>query len=316
MTEGSEGGGDDRRIIIPECKRYASIIDQTRWWTQRIPIGLGLCPWAGRSLRLDRLRIIVCDDLSPRDVGLFVRGEAQRLTEASVPEWSTTLVVCPHVPEWQDEFDIFDEYVQTFKAEQKDILANVDEKADDKSDPSEIDMLEQLTLVAFHPRFIRWRALPSNIGVGSAVISHRGMCGFEKSSCPYLATIIETENLYFGKRKIKVRFEDDGKEQYVPIDWLTSDEDGSPLSQGEPLPDNGMHQAPYPTIHLIRDTDLSALRARDVSRVKRKNAQLFSRIGWDGVYKRQDESCDDGDDYIYETAAHLYVENSSNKATP
>ena len=289
MAEGSEGSGDDRGSIIPECNRCA-IIDQTRRWTQRIPIGLGLCPWAGRSLRLDRLRIVVCDETSPIDVGLFVRGEARRLTEASVPEWSTTLVVCPHIPEWQDEFDSFDGFVQTFKAEQKDILANVDEKADDKSDPSEIDMLEQLSLVAFHPKFIRWRALPSNVDVGSGVHSHRGMCGFEKSSDQYLATIIETESSCFGKRKVKVRFEDDGKEQYVPIDWLTSDEDGSPLPQGEPQPDNGMHRTPYPTIHLIRDADLAALCARDVSRVKRKNAQHFYKIGWDGVYKRQGEN--------------------------
>ena len=280
MTEGSEGGGDDRGIIIPECNRCA-IVDQTRRGTQRVPIGLGLCPWAGRSLRLDRLRIVACEEMLPSDVGLFVRGEARRLTEASTPEWSTTLVVCPHVPEWQDEFDNFDGYVRTFKAEQKDILASKDDKSDDKFDPNETSRLEQLTLVAFHPKFIRWRALPSNIGVGSVVHSHRGMCGFEKSLNLYLATIIETASSCFGKRKVKVRFEDDGKEQYVPIDWLTSDEDDSPLPKGEQLPDNAMHRAPYSTIHLIRNADLAALCARDVSRVKRKNAQLFSKLGWD-----------------------------------
>jgi len=30
--------------------------------------------------------------------------------------------------------------------------------------------------------------------------------------------------------------------------------------------------------------------ARDVSRLKRKNAQHFYKIGWDGVYKRQGEN--------------------------
>jgi len=286
MAEGSEGSSDDRgSIIIPECNRCA-IIDQTRRWTQRVPIGLGLCPWAGRSLRLDRLRIVVCDETSPIDAGLFIRGESRRLSEASIPELTTTLVVCPRVPEWQDEFDSIDEYVQTFKAEQNNILKN------DEPDPGATSMLEQLTLVAFHPKFIRWRALPSNVDVGSVVHSHRGMCGFEKSSNPYLATIIETQSLCFGKRKVKVRFEDDGKEQHVPIDWLTctSDEDGNPMPKGEPLPDNVMHRAPYPTMHLIRNVDLAALCARDVSRVKRKNAQLFSRLGWGGTYKRQGEN--------------------------
>ena len=134
MAKGSEGGGDDRGIS--ECNRCA-IIDQTRRWTQRVPIGLGLCPWAGRSLRLDRLRIVVCDETSPIDAGLFIRGESRRLSEASIPELTTTLVVCPRVPEWQDEFDSFDEYVQTFKAEQPDTLASADDKSDDKSDPGE-----------------------------------------------------------------------------------------------------------------------------------------------------------------------------------
>ena len=284
MIEGSEGGGDDRRISIPECN-HCAIIDQTRRWTQRIPIGLGLCPWAGRSLRLNRLRIVVCDETTPSNVGIFARGEARRLTEASTPEWTTTLVVCPHVSEWQDEFDSFDEYVQTFKAGQNNMILKNDE-----SDPGETSMLEQLTLVAFHPKFVRWLALPSNIGVGSVVHSHRGMCGFEKSSNPYLATIIETESSCFGMRKVKVRFEDGGKEQYVPIDWLTLDEDGSPLPKGEPLPDNAMHRAPYPTMHLIRNADLAALCARDVSLVKRKNAQHFSKIGWGGAYKKQCEN--------------------------
>mmetsp|Transcript_28152 Transcript_28152/g.81389 ORF Transcript_28152/g.81389 Transcript_28152/m.81389 type:complete len:292 (+) Transcript_28152:93-968(+) len=282
MTEGSK---DVDECGDAECRKH---IAQTQRWTQRIPIDLGLCPWAGKSMRLDRLRIIVCNGTSSINVGAFLCDEAQQLCEATTPEWSTTLVVCPHVAEWQDEFDSFDRYVQTFKAEQKYILKS------DESNPNESNMLEQLTFVAFHPNFTRWHDLPKDIGFGSVVHSHRGMCGFEKSVKPSLANIIETDGCNFGKRKVKVQFENDGKEQFVPTDWLISDEDGNPLPKGEPLPDNAMHRAPHPTIHLIRNADLASLCARDVSRVKRKNAQLLSRLGWDGIQeKRQGECCAD-----------------------
>ena len=137
-------------------------------------------------------------------------------------------------------------------------------------------------------------ALPNGVVVGSRVHCHRGMCGFEKSRGSHLAQIVEIDGSNFGKRKVKVRFEYDDKDQYVPIDWLVSDADGNALARGEPLPDNGMHRAPHPTIHLIRNADLASLSARDVSRVKRKNAQLLARIGWDGVQEVEAEQTEAG----------------------
>ena len=254
----------------------AKYVIQTLQWTERIPIGLGLCPWAGKSLRSKRLRIVACDAHLIKGARTCVLEEAKRLCECSASEeWTTTLVVCPRVSEWQDDFDPFDRCVQSFK----------------DGDTSEVhsEILDQLTLVAFHPKFTRWHALPYNIGVESLVYCHRGMCGFEKSKDLYSAKIIETEGSNFGRRKVKVRFDNDGKEQYVPIDWLMSDRDGNSLAKGEALPDNVMHRAPYPTIHLIRNTDLASLCARNVSRVKRKNAQLMERLGWDGIRETQSE---------------------------
>ena len=256
----------------------AKYVIQTRQWTECIPIGLGLCPWAGKSLRLDRLRIVVCGAHLRNDVRTFVLEEAKRLCEHSASEqWTTTLVVCPNVPEWQEDFESFDRYVRTYK----------DGVIGSQQSEEGFEVLDQLTLVAFHPNFTRWYALPQNIDVGCIVHCHRGMCGFEKSNDVHLAKIIETEGSNFGRRKVKVRFDDDGKEQYVPIDWLVSDGDGNPLAKGEPLPDNAMHRAPHPTIHLIRNEDLSSLCARNVSRVKRKNAQLMERLGWDGIREKQ-----------------------------
>ena len=59
---------------------------------------------------------------------------------------------------------------------------------------------------------------------------------FEKSKDLYSAKIIETEGSNFGRRKVKVRFDNDGKEQFVPIDWLISDQDGNSLAKERHFP--------------------------------------------------------------------------------
>ena len=61
-----------------------------------------------------------------------------------------------------------------------------------------------------------------------------------------------------------------------PVSWLVLNGD---VDEGPPLPDNIMHRSPQPTIHLIRNTDLATLKARDVSRVKRMNAQRMMQLG-------------------------------------
>ena len=166
---------------------------QTRQWTERVPIGLGLCPWAGRSLRSGRLRVVACDAVVSENVGVFVLEEAKQLlcesAKAQEEEWTTTLVVCPHVGEWHEDFACFDRYVQALK----DKLANIEDG------PDIGETLDQITLVAFHPNFTRWHALPRNVDVGSLVRCHRGMCGFEKSQGVHLAKIIETGGIQLWK---------------------------------------------------------------------------------------------------------------------
>jgi len=151
-------------------------------------------------------------------------------------------------------------------------------------------ILEGVTLVAFHPRFLRWRGLPGGVGVGSEVRSHWGAVG-RKSADAAPATIVETNNGAFGMRKVKVRFRrddstDEGaatqpqrrREQYVPTDWIV-DLPG----RGPQLPDNFMYRSPHATIHVIVDEDLASLSLRDVSRVKRLNSRRMAEMGWEGL---------------------------------
>jgi hypothetical protein len=249
---------------VPPDTEYAQ---QVQRWTTRIPIGLGLCPWAGRSHNQGRLRYVTCEGDKPADVVELIAAETALLDGETAPPLCSTLIVCPNVAQW-NEFQVFQEFVQS----------GIQSKLKDQR------IQEQFTFVAFHPEFLRWRGLPKGLEVGSVIKSHWGMIGRKSAGETVTATIIETGNKAFGLRKVKVRFHEvlEGRrpEQFVPIEWIDL------ASYGPPLPDNIMHQTPYPTIHIIANRDLASLRIRDISRVKRRNAHKMMRLGWPGVTKR------------------------------
>ena len=194
------GGGSDGRassICERECillsqhsHHHTQHADKTKEWVQKFPIGLGLCPWAGKSHNKGLLRTVTCQCDVLADATERIEREIELLTCEGTPPLSTTLMVCPHVRTWKD-FQSFDEFVRTGIKQQ---LKNV-------------TILENVILVAFHPDFLRWHGLPAGIGVGSVIHSHWGMIG-RKSVHTAPATIIETTNRAFGLRKIKIRFHD------------------------------------------------------------------------------------------------------------
>lgn len=282
---------DDTPKYSP-CPKYASHQDdnekeyerEVRAWILRVPIGLGLCPWAGMSEKRGLLRIASCKSDTPAEVTQVLENEIRLLIEGNSnaetprPPLSTTLLVCPHVKTWM-EFQPFDDFIRT----------------------QALEMMDQVTLVAFHPKFIRWHALPDGIGIGSTVQSHWGIFG-KKSAHTATATIIESNNKAFGLRKVKVRFHDvdvlgvgvagvsnRNQEQFVPTDWIDFSTNmdcalpSATTSAQLQLPDNIMHRSPYPTIHIIVNQDLSLLCIRDVSRVKRLNSQRMAKLGWEGL---------------------------------
>ena len=302
----NQNRGDDDDDVSP-------VQHQMQQWTRNIPIGLGLCPWAVKSYNKGLLRYVTCNSETPQDVALCVQREAQRFdTSCHEPPWSTTLVICPYVKEWNESFPMFDRFVS--KDIWDEISSSRQNNNDDKDqNPSLLTekIQDQITLVAFHPNFLRWHSLPDGVTVGSTVQSHYGMIG-QKSIETLPATIVETCNKAFGMRRVKVRFHDiEGandtgddacacgnnrrKEQYVPTNWIYATQNNDNRDSGDdereresstaPLPDNAMHQAIFPTIHIIANSDLANLSIRDISRVKRKNAQRMMKLGWDGVQR-------------------------------
>ncbi len=266
---------------------------QVKNWTLQIPIGLGLCPWASKSHNQGHLRYVTLHTAeTPLDVAVCVQREIQRLVcvnnDGEPSPWSTTLVICPNVHEWNESFPTFDRFVS------HDIWDQFEQDVNDDRNTSIIS--DDITLVAFHPNFLRWHGLPDKIEKGSVVQSHYGIIG-KKSVETAPATIVETCNKAFGMRKVKVRFHDAcnarRQEQYVPTNWISihpknmGEVDATdPSQRGPALPDNAMHQAPHPTIHIINNADLARLSIRDISRVKRKNAHRMMKLGWDGIEKK------------------------------
>ena len=289
MEEEEDDENDD------ECIR------SVKRWTIAIPIGLGLCPWAMKSQTLRRISYQTCLAFSPQDVAVRVCAEARALCchpTANNAKLRTTLLICPNVESWNKDFAVFDEFVKNFGKKKSKLRSTYQDEKPDKDNEADCEsVLEHITLVAFHPEFLKWHGPAEGITVGSVVWSHRAMRGgmFQKSLEIFPATIVETNSRMFGQRRVKVEFHNDddkctSRTQYVPTDWCVpmngQNDDGlddSVTMLGPPLPDNVMHRAPYPTIHLIRNADLAKLPARNVSRVKRMNAQRMMKLGWQGV---------------------------------
>ena len=105
--------GDDHDV-------YASSV---REWTQRVPIGMNLCPWAKLSHKDGRIKYTTCLVNTPKEASEVVWREIENLLGSSttsdernhsLPPWSTTLVICPHVTEWENDYTIFESFVKNF----------------------------------------------------------------------------------------------------------------------------------------------------------------------------------------------------------
>ena len=184
-----------------EClDNYSSCV---REWTEKVPIGMNLCPWAKLSHKKGRIKFVTCHDQNPHEASKVVWEEIDKLLETPLPAWSTTLVIFPHVETWTNDFAAFGRFVKEFGKE---------EELDTTTPPiGSIPSKDfgAITLVPFHPKFLRWRGLPETISTGSKIFCHRGLAGFSKSPgvCP--ATVIDLTPPGFGRRRIKVRFHED-----------------------------------------------------------------------------------------------------------
>ncbi|CAK9102825.1 Glycerol uptake facilitator protein [Durusdinium trenchii] len=214
-----------------------------------------------------RIHYLECSATSQQQVATFLRSEARRL--ASARPWTTSLVVCREVKEWED-FDAFDAWVLN----------------------SMHDLDELVGLVVFHLYFARWPSLAADVVEGRQVTSYYEESDGRKSSKALPATVQCLDPKRVGVRRIGLRFLDRGKRkrlknrgmsgtpmddgvvQWVPIEWLQG-------CGGVPLLDNVLHQAPHPTIHLIRREDLDSVKEGSygtVASLLRRNSDYLREV--------------------------------------
>jgi Protein of unknown function (DUF1415) len=314
MAGSSEGNGEDdeedvKSTTTARCDAGDDDDDddddhdclaRTRTWTQQVPIGRGLCPWAARSQAQGRLHSVVCHATQSKHVAQMLEEEALKLLVACEEEtrrsspgttthhnieeetsdwWKTTLLICPHMSSWNESFELFDEFIKTQQQLWKEREEAYDWNTSSSAGATAL-LSSHITLVAFHPHFVRWRGLPVGTKEGDVLLCRR-----PSVLNPSPATLKEACTKPFGRRKVKVHFHDHDatRECYVDpkdCEFLGPDD----TAQERPvLADNAMHRSPYPTIHLIRNQDLARLSLPDISRVKRKNMQRMARIGeWVG----------------------------------
>jgi len=248
-----------------------------RKWTEEVPVGMNLCPWAKLSYLQGRIRYVTCHDRIPHEVSTVVWEEIDNLLKTPLPAWSTTLVVCPYVKSWTNDFAVFERFVKEFGKEEEPYSTTLPIG----SMPSVA--FRAITLVPFHPQFLRWRGLPETISVDSNIFCHKGLAGFSKSPGVYPAAVVDLMPSGFGRRRIKVRFHGDPKtnqkkrtsyEQCIPVDWVQLSQ--SEVDERPVLSDNAMHRTPYPVIHILRNEDLKSLTFQEVSRLKRRNAKRMA----------------------------------------
>lgn len=68
-------------------------IDLTRRWLERFVIGLGLCPFAAKPFRLERIAYQVCDETSLEGIYRSFLGALEALVLADPQEQETTLLI-------------------------------------------------------------------------------------------------------------------------------------------------------------------------------------------------------------------------------
>eukprot|EP00747_Dinoflagellata_sp_TGD_P220588 gnl/TRDRNA2_/TRDRNA2_92547_c1_seq1.p1 gnl/TRDRNA2_/TRDRNA2_92547_c1~~gnl/TRDRNA2_/TRDRNA2_92547_c1_seq1.p1 ORF type:complete len:388 (+),score=51.80 gnl/TRDRNA2_/TRDRNA2_92547_c1_seq1:125-1288(+) len=252
-----------QQLSQPKCQ-YAKAVES---WTDRFIVGLGLCPWAVESQNQGKIKYVTYQGRAATEVARLVLAEAARITSNKAAPFTTTMIICPHIVEWRDftvfqdwlYWDIYDMYT---RSEAQNLQASV-------------------TLVPFHPEYLKWHALPADVQVGSTVQSYLKRLDGSRSFDTVPVEIVTTDPAVAGARRVGVRYNPGERMTTLAIEDLAVD------SIGPPLPDNYVHRSPYPTVHLIRREDLNDIRSsggfEQAAKMLLHNAKLMEQLGEEGA---------------------------------
>lgn len=106
----------------------------TKYWLEKIVIGLDLCPFARIPYELGLVRTVECLEDGEEEMLASFLEELERLNDTDARELSTTLIVYPNGPV---SFLNFNDFVMDLEGMLE-----------------EADLSEVFQLVAFHPQFV------------------------------------------------------------------------------------------------------------------------------------------------------------------
>ncbi|MCW7493603.1 DUF1415 domain-containing protein [Leptospira sp. 2 VSF19] len=109
------------------------ILDKTKNWILKSVIGLNLCPFAKLPFQSNRIRYVICDSPTKKELLLHLRSELKFLSEVDPLLTETTLIIHPNVlADFLDQNDFLDE---------ADLLLN------------QLDLDGVIQIANFHPQF-------------------------------------------------------------------------------------------------------------------------------------------------------------------
>ncbi len=85
-----------------------AIAASVRHWVETVVVGLNLCPFAGRELLQERIRLVVAPALTEAELLASLQAELELLD--SNPAIETTLLIHPHVLQ---DFDDYNQFLET-----------------------------------------------------------------------------------------------------------------------------------------------------------------------------------------------------------
>lgn len=111
-----------------------STLSLTKYWLEKIVIGLDLCPFAKIPFEKGLVRVVACEDPEEDAQMLFFLEELEFLNQTSPMDVSTTVIVYSN---GSDDFLAFNDFV----GELEDMMA-------------EANLSAVFQLVTFHPKFV------------------------------------------------------------------------------------------------------------------------------------------------------------------
>ncbi|CAJ1400954.1 unnamed protein product [Effrenium voratum] len=248
-----------RRAVVQDA--HAAAVGR---WVEGVILGLEVCPWARPAQQGGRLRVVSSEAQSAEEVLEDLAAEAELLREES----ATTVLVCPHVAEWQDFGAFHRFYCEELQSGR--LLSR--------------SLGLEVFVVPFHPDCESTELAP---GQQLAVTVHGVLHLAEMQSqegeeieVRLLGRILESQDAEDGAEDFAVEplsEEVVASARASDVLWALDDTGSAGSGRG------ALGRSPRPALHLLRTADLARVEEEKRQEVQRRNEALLQDMGADAL---------------------------------